>query len=122
MAIRWKLHEGKKVLQCDYRGLSLDLSLLQLEEAACVLARCHDRVLLLSTFRGDDIDPRFIRRAHELGRTLARVAALKVALVGIGSLKYVMREAYAPLAGTRPSLFTSEQEALAWLVQESGVS
>lgn len=122
MAIRWKLHEGRKILQCDYRGLCLDLSLLQLEEAACMLARCHDRVLLLSTFRDDEIDPRFIRRAHELGRTIARVAALKVALVGIGNLKYVMREAYAPLAGTRASLFTSEQEALAWLVQESSIS
>ncbi len=39
MAIRWKLYEGKKVLQCDYRGLKPDLSLLQLEEVTRVLMR-----------------------------------------------------------------------------------
>ena len=122
MAIRWTLHEGKRILECDYRGLSPDLSLLQLEESTCLLGRCHGKVLLLSVFGGDEVDHQFIQRVHQLGRALARGAASKVALVGIDSLKFVMREAYAPLAGMDPLFFSSEDHAIEWLVSEAGIS
>jgi hypothetical protein len=116
MAIRWKLYQGKKVLQCDYRGLKSELSLLQLEEVTRLLMRCDDKVLLISTFEGAEIDYMFVRRVHELGKAFVREKAIKVALVGIEHMEYVMREAYAILAGKHPSFFDSEEEALQWLV------
>lgn len=117
MSVRWKLESEMKVLQCDYRGLCPDLSLLQLEQATCVLGRCDGGILLLSTFGSDEVDHQFVRRVHDLGKRLARGAASKVALVGINRLKYVMREAFVPLTGGEyPSFFESEQEALEWLV------
>ena len=122
MAIHWMLHEGKKILHCDYRGLSHDLALFQLEKSISLLARCDEGVLLLSTFGDDEVDHQFVRSLHQLGRALARGAASKIALVGVGSLKFVIREAYAPLTETDPVYFESEQEALEWLVSMTDVS
>jgi hypothetical protein len=116
MALRWKLYEGKKILQCDFRGLGPDLSLLLLEETGRILLRCNDRILMVSTFDDTQVDTRFVQRVHELGRHLVREKATKVALVGIDSMKYVVREAYAKLAGMCPCFFRSEEEALQWLV------
>jgi len=85
MAIHWMLHEGKKILHCDYRGLSHDLALFQLEKSISLLARCDEGVLLLSTFGDDEVDHQFVRSLHQLGRALAAVRHRRLRLSGLAA-------------------------------------
>ena len=96
--------------------MNLTQSLTELEEATRLISRCHDDVLLISNFEGVNVDHRFATHAYDLGKAILRHRIQKVAVVGIESIKFVMREAFKAIAGKHPSFFQTEREALTWLV------
>lgn len=117
MPIAWIDHRGTKILYSDYRGLSLDKMLLQLDETAAIMSKLPNKVATLSNFEGIGVPPEFMKRAKELGKTTFEPKTAKSAIVGIDGLKGLLLKAYNTFTGASMKPFPSESDAKDYLAK-----
>ena len=125
MKSRWRTWNGIDVVHLDYAGFRGDLEALraEVEEAdRMMLAQRPNSLLVLIDLRETIASP----AAVQLFRASAPVTAPFIrrhALLGITGIKRFLADKVARLAGRPMRLFSTEEDALDWLVSgESPVS
>lgn len=117
MAITWIAHRGLKILYSDYRGLTPEKMLAQLDETASVMSMVPGKVLTLSNFEGVPVGPDFMKKAKEMGKAIFEPRTQKAAIVGIDGLKGMLLKAYNAFTGASMVPFPDETAARDYLTK-----
>ena len=118
MSVKWIEYKGKRILYSDYRGLTEELGIENLELEAQMIAASETKALVLNNYEGTTATPDFMKRAKELGPTVTEPNTAKNAALGITGLKELLLRAYNAFTGAKVRPFKTEAEALEWLVQD----
>lgn len=119
MSIKWIEHKGRHILYSDYRGLSPQQMLEQLELAAQMLEAAPGQSLTLVNYEGVSATREYMNRVKQLGQEVFARKTAKQAILGITGIKVVFHYAYMRARGEGVALFRTEAEALEWLVMEA---
>ena len=120
MGAEWFDYKGEKIMYSDYRNHKTEEELFQTLAMAEKLVRMTDHeVPMLFNYEGVSLTMGFMNRLKELGQEVARSQRLnRQALIGINGMKNILLQSYLRATGeTRIKLFSTEEEALNWLVE-----
>jgi hypothetical protein len=117
MNVNWITYNNKRILRVDYRGLTHEEMIKQLEfESELILSETKP-VLYLGIFTDVDANGDFLRRANELGKRTER-RTQKSAILGITGIKKIALKTYKVITGADMTPFDNEQDALEYLTRD----
>jgi hypothetical protein len=120
MGSKWIEHKGKKIVYLDFRECKNEEQLIQvLADAQTLIQAQPEKVVTLSNYDGVSVTAGFLNRLKELGKQAVQTGRIqKLAVLGITELKSVLVQGYLNATGQKNTrTFTSEAEALDWLVE-----
>ncbi len=116
MSVKWVEYKGKRILYSDYRGLTRQEMLDNLDEAARILADEPGACLTLVNYIGVSGTRDYMDRVKRLGKEVLVRKTAKQAILGITGMKVIFLYAYNKVTGGHAMTFDNEQDAFEWLV------
>ncbi len=116
--VRFLDHAGKKVLFLDFTNCTPDDVMEIMDECKrIVTAQPHNSVLTLSDFSGGTFTRAAVQRMKEVA-VYDRPHVRRAAIVGLESMPKALYKGLLDFSARDFLAFDSNEEALAWLVQE----
>lgn len=116
MPTQWITHAGKRIIYSDFRECKSEAEAIALfEKTADMVLAEKEPVLTMNNFDGIDVSAAFLARMRKRGEAYKHLVKAK-AVLGVTGIKKIYINTYSILTGIDARAFTTEQEALAYLV------
>jgi hypothetical protein len=117
MALQWIEHRGQRILSVDFRNLTEDQMIAQLNEELSTLQSEPRKSRLLVNVTDAATGQRFMAAAKALGKQIDALVE-KQAIVGVDGLKTILLRAYNAVSGGTLKPFDTETLALEYLARQ----
>jgi hypothetical protein len=120
MKSKWMEHNGKKIFYQDFsNNFFNDQPVKQeLEEVqAIVLSQPENSILVLSNFTNTEITTNLMSTLNDSSK-LTKPHVKKTAVLGVTGIKRTLGDLLSKITGQSLMYFTTETEAMEWLVKE----
>ena len=118
MSLEWFEHKGIRILLNDFRGLSDDAMIAQLDRTIEILRKEPAPVPMLVNLHGCVVSKPFFAAANQAG-AVVKPLLTKQAILGIDVIKKLLLKSYNAVTKSNMRPFNSEQDAKDWLVSET---
>jgi hypothetical protein len=116
MNVEWIFYKGKKILYIDYRDLTEEEMIEQLEYACKIILESKSPVLYLGNFIGVDVSSEFMIKANEWGK-LYEPKTFKAAILGVTGNKRLLISTYKLITDANMKGFDSIEDAKEYLIR-----
>ena len=116
MSTRWITHQGKRIIYTDFRDCRSEAEMDAVFEKAVQMVLAEpEPVLTLNNFDGVIVPPAFLHKLRARGADYSHKVKAK-AVLGVTGIKKTLINTYSILTGIDARAFSTEAEALAYLV------
>ena len=116
--VKWIEYKGQTILKVDFSELVKDEGIPLLYREAELMKEVRGKVKTLVDVRNGKAGSEYMKHAKKLGREVFSLKTERQAMLGVGATQMVLLRAYNYFtgAGRYQKVFSSEEEALEWLV------
>ena len=117
MSIEWTDYKGMKILRVDYSGMD-EAAMIRQFETFHVMVLKLDNLKILNDLAGSPVSNRFLLTAKVLAQANPFLENYMTAVLGLDRLHTGFLDTLSYFAKSTIKPFTSEMEALEWLISK----
>jgi hypothetical protein len=117
MPVQLIQYKGKQILYLDFRNLTEDKMIENLNNAAEVIKNTPNSILLFTDLRDTLVSGRFTTHLKKMAREVIVAKTEKSAVIGIDSARALIMQTYIFTVNSKVKKFETEEEAKEYLVK-----